>query len=72
MSLRPAASLAFLAAALAMTFAAPLWARSTDRNKQINIDAGQQQGSTDESTPTVFSGGVHITQGTLDIRSSVA
>lgn len=72
MSLRPAASLALLATALTMMFAAPLWARSTDRNKQITIDAGQQRGSTDESTPTVFSGGVHITQGTLDIRSNVA
>jgi len=72
MTLRPAASLAFLAASLAMALAAPVGARSTDRSKPINIDAGHQQGSTDESTPTVFSGGVHITQGTLDIQSSVA
>lgn len=72
MTPRPAASLALLATALAMVSSAPLWARSTDRSKPINIDAGHQQGSTDESTPTVFSGGVHITQGTLDIKSNVA
>ncbi len=63
--------LALLAFALAST-AAPAWARSSDRDKPINVDAGNQKGSTDESAPTVFSGGVHITQGTLDIKSSVA
>jgi lipopolysaccharide export system protein LptA len=72
MTLRHAASLFLLAATMAMASAVPVWARTTDRNKQINIDAGRQQGSTDESAPTVFSGGVHITQGTLDIRSNVA
>lgn len=72
MTLRPLASLALLAIVMAMASAAPAWARSTDRSKPINIDAGRQQGSTDESTPTVFSGGVHIVQGTLDIKSSAA
>jgi len=72
MTLRPAASLVLLVIALVASAAAPAWARSTDRSKPINVDAGNQKGSTDESAPTVFSGGVHITQGTLDIKSSVA
>lgn len=42
-------------------------ARSTDRNQPMDIDAGQQQGSLDDRTPTVLSGGVTIAQGTLNV-----
>lgn len=47
-------------------------ARSSDRNKPMDIDAGRQEGTLDDSSPTILSGGVHITQGTLDIQSSTA
>jgi len=47
-------------------------ARSSDRTKPMDIDAGRQEGTLDDSSPTILSGGVHITQGTLDIQSSTA
>ncbi len=48
------------------------WARSTDRNQPMDIDAGQQKGSLDDRTPTVLSGGVTITQGTLNVAADRA
>jgi lipopolysaccharide export system protein LptA len=51
---------------------ASVLARSSDRNKPMDIDAGGTDYSMDDSRPTVLSGGVIITQGTLDIRSSRA
>ena len=48
------------------------WARSSDRNQPMDIDAGRQAGSLDDRTPTVLSGGVTISQGTLNITSSTA
>jgi lipopolysaccharide export system protein LptA len=59
-----------LAAALALPQAAS--ARSSDRNQPMDIDAGHTDYSLDDSKPTTLSGGVTITQGTLDIRSSTA
>ena len=50
----------------------PALARSSDRNQPMDIDAGHSDYSLDDSRPTVLSGGVIITQGTLDIRSSTA
>ena len=47
-------------------------ARSTDRNKPMDIDAGQQRLLDGRQPPTTLSGGVIITQGTLDIRSNQA
>ncbi|MDQ3286866.1 MAG: lipopolysaccharide transport periplasmic protein LptA [Pseudomonadota bacterium] len=47
-------------------------ARSSDRNQPMDIGAGKQQGSFDESTPTILSGGVTITQGTLDVAAARA
>jgi lipopolysaccharide export system protein LptA len=47
-------------------------ARSSDRNQPMDIDAGASDYSLDDRRPTVLSGGVTITQGTLDIRSSRA
>ncbi|TXH65042.1 MAG: lipopolysaccharide transport periplasmic protein LptA [Lysobacteraceae bacterium] len=47
-------------------------ARSSDRNQPMDIDAGRQEGSLDGNSVNVFSGGVTITQGTLDIRADRA
>lgn len=50
----------------------PAAARSSDRNKPMDIEAGYSDYSMDDSRPTVLTGGVVITQGTLDIRSNRA
>lgn len=47
-------------------------ARSSDRNQAMDIDSGAADYSLDDRRPTVLSGGVTITQGTLDIRSNRA
>ncbi|HEY5612024.1 MAG TPA: lipopolysaccharide transport periplasmic protein LptA [Lysobacter sp.] len=47
-------------------------ARSTDRKQPMDIEAGQQKGSLDDRTPTVLSGGVTITQGTLNVAAERA
>jgi lipopolysaccharide export system protein LptA len=60
-----------LALVLALVPAAAL-ARTSDRSKPMDIDAGQSDYSMDDSRPTTLSGGVVITQGTLDIRSNQA
>lgn len=52
--------------------ASPAFARSSDRNQPMDINAGKQEGSVDERTPTVLSGGVTIKQGTLDVAASRA
>ena len=67
----------WLTAALVLAFAQGAgmqnaWARSSDRNQPMDIDAGQQKGSLDDRTPTVLSGGVTIVQGTLDIAADQA
>ena len=65
----------WLAAALALAQGACIdsaSARSTDRNQPMDIDAGQQKGSLDDRTPTVLSGGVTITQGTLNVAADRA
>ena len=58
--------------ALALIFAPDALARSSDRNKPMDIAADQQTGSLDESTPTVLSGNVSITQGTLNVGAARA
>ena len=50
----------------------PAWARTSDRNQAMDIEAGHQSGTLDDRAPAIFSGGVHITQGSLDIQSSRA
>ena len=67
----PASLLAILLAATCVAPTVAL-ARSSDRNKPMDIDAGASDYSLDDRRPTVLSGGVTITQGTLDIRSSRA
>ena len=61
-----------LAIAIAIAAGGQAHARSSDRSKPMDIDAGRQEGTLDDSSPTILSGGVHITQGTLDIQSSTA
>lgn len=73
MSARTASTLlAFALAACLGSFIADASAKSSDRNQPMNIDAGSQEGTLDDRAPTVLSGGVTITQGTLNIQSSRA
>jgi len=66
-----------LLAALAACIAGPACigtasARTSDRTQAMDIEAGRQSGTLDDRAPAVLSGGVHITQGSLDIKSSQA
>ena len=65
----PVAAVLALAAACVAGAAA---ARSSDRNQAMEIDAGRQSGTFSGDAVNVLSGGVHISQGSLDIRSSTA
>ena len=47
-------------------------AKSTDRNEPMNIDAGAQTGTLTGDGKTLMSGGVVITQGSLDLRAAHA
>src|SRR5690606_33074262 len=48
-------------------------AKSSDRNQPINVDAGAQDCSvSDERLPCLFTGGVTITQGSLEIQAGRA
>lgn len=47
-------------------------ARSTDRRQPIDVEGGSAVYSTSDNAPTVISGGVTITQGTLRITASTA
>lgn len=66
----PASALALLITTAVVSTA--VQARSSDRSKPMDIDAGRSAYSLDDSEPTVLSGGVTITQGTLTIRSARA
>ena len=62
-----------LLAALAAAFpVATVLARSSDRQKPMDIEAGRQSGTLTGDSVNQLSGGVHITQGSLDITSSAA
>jgi lipopolysaccharide export system protein LptA len=61
--------LAAIAAALPLGGAL---ARSSDRQKPMDIEAGRQAGTLTGDSVNQLSGGVHITQGSLDITSSSA
>ena len=49
-----------------------LQAKTTDRNAPMDIDAGHTDAQLTDDGETVLSGGVVITQGTLDVRSDKA
>lgn len=48
------------------------WAKSSDRNQEMNLSSDSSDCSVNESGPCVLRGNVHIVQGTLDIQSSKA
>ncbi|WP_242162423.1 lipopolysaccharide transport periplasmic protein LptA [Lysobacter sp. M15] len=47
-------------------------AKTSDRGQPMDIDAGRQEGTLDDRSPTILSEGVTIRQGSLDIRSDRA
>ncbi len=47
-------------------------AKTSDRSQPMDIDAGRQEGTLDDRSPTILSEGVTIRQGSLDIRSDRA
>jgi lipopolysaccharide export system protein LptA len=61
-----------LAAVVAALPVAGALARSSDRQQPMDIEAGRQVGTLSGDSVNKLSGGVHITQGTLDITSSTA
>lgn len=64
---------ASLLLALAVAAAGPAWARTSDRNQPMDLDADKTDCSVeDEGGPCLFVGNVHIVQGTLDIRADKA
>ena len=64
---------ASLLTVLAIACAAPAWAKSTDRSQPMDIDSSSMDCSVEDTGgPCVFTGNVHIVQGTLDIRASKA
>lgn len=64
--------LAAVAAAAMLAAAAAAGARSSDRNKPMDIYAGRQSGTFSGDSVNTLSGGVRITQGTLEITSQGA
>src|SRR5690606_25726335 len=68
----PKHALAWLVVAVAIAASPAALARKSDRNQPMDIEAGKQQGSLDDNTPTVLSGGVTIEQGTLRTEASRA
>ena len=68
----PRTGLLCLAVAGALLSAGTALARNSDRNQPMDIEAGRQSGTFSGDSVNVLSGGVHITQGSLDIRSGTA
>lgn len=64
--------LAMLAAIALLLASGSLWARSSDRRLPMDIDGGSADYSVDDNRPTIISGGVTITQGSLRITASRA
>ena len=64
---------ASLLTVLALACAGSAWARSSDRNQPMDIDSSTMACSVEDTGgPCVFTGNVHIVQGTLDSRASKA
>ena len=63
---------ALLLAMAATAAAGTVAARSADRRQPMDIESGHQVGTFSGDSVNTLSGGVHITQGSLDIRSSSA
>lgn len=62
----------WLLVAVAIATSPVALARKSDRRQPMDITAGKQQGSLDDATPTVLSGGVTIDQGSLHAESGRA
>src|SRR3546814_15604933 len=60
-----------VAVAVLLPVAAAL-ARSPDRNKPLDIEAGSQSGIFSADSVNILAGGVHITQGRPDITSKTS
>ena len=56
----------------ALGCAGAAFARSSDRNQPMDVAADRTDCSVDANGPCTFSGTVHISQGTLDIRAAHA
>lgn len=63
---------AWLLLGAALLAAGAAWARSSDRNRPMDIEAGRQVGTFSGDSVNTLSGGVHITQGSLDITADSA
>ena len=61
-----------LLVAIALVASPLALARKSDRSQPMDVSAGKQVGTLDDSTPTVLSGGVVIDQGTLHAEASRA
>lgn len=61
-----------LLAACATAAIGGAWARSSDRNQPMDIEAGRQEGTFESDSTNILSGGVTISQGSLDIRAGRA
>ena len=61
-----------LLAAAATVAMGGAFARSSDRSQPMDIDAGRQEGTFESDRTNILSGGVNITQGTLDIKAGRA
>jgi lipopolysaccharide export system protein LptA len=68
---RSAASFPILCLALCLAAGAAS-AKTSDRNQTLNANARTVDCSMNESAPCLFTGDVHVTQGTLDIRADKA
>ena len=73
MSPRVASVLLIVSATVAaVSLAGAAYAKSTDRNQPMDLDANRTDCSVEEDGPCVFTGNVHIVQGSLDIRAAKA
>ncbi len=68
----PLASLPFLVAAAVALLTGTAFARDSDRNQPMDIEASRQEGTLDGNSVNTLSGNVIIKQGTLDIRAAKA
>lgn len=63
---------ALLLAVAATLAATTVLARTSDRRQAMDIEAGRQVGTFSGDSVNTLSGGVHVTQGSLDITSDTA
>lgn len=69
--MRPAA-LSFPIIALSLALAVPAFAKSSDRDQPMDIDANHVDGLLDDNSVSVFQGNVRIRQGSLEVDADRA